>query len=156
MNPSTIPVISADDAAIAAGGPLPFARWPQTPSVALGLTGAHVMDGEALDSIWLGGGGRSLPATGLAAEWMRLAGLRQRQLRGDRVTLGQLLVSPPQVLLRSDYRAGEYSGEQRWLNHPLAQRTRAGKTLATDGRRWTCMGPSLVPEMARLRRELAR
>lgn len=112
--------------------------------------------GRAADTIWLGGGGRSLPATGLAAEWMQLAGLRQRSLRGDRVSLEQLLVAPPQVLLRSDYRAGQYSGEQRWMNHPLARRTRAGRTLTTDGRRWTCMGPSLVPEVRRLRRELAR
>lgn len=110
----------------------------------------------AADTIWLGGGGRSMPSTGLAADWMRLAGLRQRPLRGDRVTLEQLLVSPPQVLLRSDYRLNEYSGEQRWMTHPLARRTRAGKTLATDGRRWTCMGPSLIPEILRLRKELSR
>ena len=110
----------------------------------------------AVDTIWLGGGGRSMASTGLASEWMRLAGLRQRTLQGDRVSLEQLLVSPPKVLLRSDYRAGEYSGEQRWMTHPLARRTRAGKTLATDGRRWTCMGPSLVPEILRLRREIPR
>jgi iron complex transport system substrate-binding protein len=97
-----------------------------------------------------------MAATGLASEWMRLAGLRQRALQGDRVSLEQLLVSPPRVLLRSDYRAGEYSGEQRWMTHPLARRTRAGQTLATDGRRWTCMGPSLIPEILRLRRELGR
>ena len=109
---------------------------------------------SAADTIWLGGGGRSMPAAGLASEWMRLAGLRQRTLRGDRVTLEQLLVRPPQILLRSDYRQGEYSGEQRWMTHPLAQKTRAGKTLVTDGRRWTCMGPTLIPEIARLRREV--
>ena len=107
-----------------------------------------------VDTIWLGGGGRTVPATGLAAEWMRLAGLQQRTVRGDRVSLEQLLLSPPRVLLRSDYRQAEYSGEQRWMSHPLARRTRAGKTLSTDGRRWTCMGPSLVPEVLRLRREL--
>lgn len=109
-----------------------------------------------LDTIWLGGGGRSMAATGLAADWMRLAGLRQRKLRGDRVSLEQLLVAPPQILLRSDYRQSEYSGEQRWLNHPLARGTRAGKTLPTDGRRWTCMGPTLIPEVLRLRRALGR
>ncbi len=114
----------------------------------------HDTPTTAADTIWLGGGGRSVPAVGLAAEWMRLAGLRQRTLRGDRVSLEQLLVSPPRVLLRSDYRANEYSGEQRWLSHPLARRTRAGKTLTTDGRRWTCMGPSLIPEIRRLRRAL--
>ena len=110
---------------------------------------------RAVDTIWLGGGGRTVPASGLAAEWMRLAGLRQRAFNGDRVSLEQLLVAPPRVLLRSDYRAGEYSGEQRWMTHPLARRARAGITLATDGRRWTCMGPSLIPEILRLRRELA-
>jgi iron complex transport system substrate-binding protein len=95
-----------------------------------------------------------VPSVGLASEWMRLAGLRQRPFRGDRVSLEQLLVSPPTILLRSDYRQGEYSGEQRWMAHPLASRTRAGRTLTTDGRRWTCMGPSLIPEVVRLRREL--
>jgi iron complex transport system substrate-binding protein len=109
---------------------------------------------KAADAIWLGGGGRTVPSVGLASEWMRLAGLRQRPFRGDRVSLEQLLVSPPTILLRSDYRQGEYSGEQRWMAHPLASRTRAGRTLTTDGRRWTCMGPSLIPEVVRLRREL--
>jgi hypothetical protein len=33
---------------------------------------------------------------------------------------------------------------------------RAGRTIATDGRLWTCMGPLLIGEIARLRRELAR
>lgn len=109
-----------------------------------------------MDTIWLGGGGRSMPARGLAAEWMSLAGLRQRPLRGDRVTLEQLLLTPPRVLLRSDYRQGEYSGQQRWMEHPLARSTRAGRTLTTDGRRWTCMGPSLVSEILRLRKALAK
>lgn len=109
---------------------------------------------KLIDTIWLGGGGRTVSATGLAAEWMRLAGLGQRSFRGDRVSLEQLLVSPPKILLRSDYRQSEYSGEQRWMTHPLARRTRSGQTLSTDGRRWTCMGPSLIPEIARLRREL--
>jgi len=106
---------------------------------------------KAADSIWLGGGGRSVAATGLAADWMRLAGLAQRPLRGDRVSLEQLLVRPPAVLLRSDYRQGQYSSEQRWLSHPLAARARAGRTLVTDGRLWTCMGPLMAGEVARLR-----
>jgi iron complex transport system substrate-binding protein len=108
------------------------------------------------DAVWLGGGGRSLVATGLGAEWMALAGLRQRPLAGDRISLEQLLVRPPAVLLRSDYRAGQYSGEQRWLSHPLASGTRRSRSLATDGRLWTCMGPLLAGEVERLRRELSR
>lgn len=59
---------------------------------------------------------------------------------------------PPQLLLRSDYRAGQYSRPQRWLGHPLARSGRGGRTEATDGRLWTCMGPLLVDEILRLRR----
>jgi iron complex transport system substrate-binding protein len=103
------------------------------------------------DTIWLGGGGRTWPATSLAAQWMALAGLRQRAVRGDRVSLEQLLVSPPSVLLRSDYRNGQYSAEQKWLSHPLARRARGGRNLVTDGRPWTCMGPALIGEIERLR-----
>jgi iron complex transport system substrate-binding protein len=110
--------------------------------------------GAGVDGIWLGGGGRTVSATGLEAQWMALAGLRQRAVAGDRVSLEHLLVRPPQVLLRSDYRAGQYSGAQRWLHHPMAQRTRAGRTLTTDGRLWTCMGPLLIGETLRLRRAL--
>ena len=109
-----------------------------------------------LDAIWLGGGGRTVAPGGLEAQWMALAGLRQRSLRGDRVSLETLLVRPPQVLLRSDYRQGQYSGEQRWLAHPLARRVRDANAIVTDGRRWTCMGPLLIGEVERLRRQLAR
>jgi iron complex transport system substrate-binding protein len=87
---------------------------------------------------------------------MALAGLKQRALTGDRITLEQLLVRPPAILLRSNYRAGQYSGEQRWLSHPLAKAKGRSRTVATDGRLWTCMGPLLAGEVLRLRRELAR
>ena len=103
------------------------------------------------DTIYLGGGGRSVAATGLTAEWMALAGFRQRSLVGDRVTLEQLLVKPPAVLLRSDYRAGQYSGEQRWMMHPLAKGASTSRTIPTDGRAWTCMGPAMIDEVIRLR-----
>ena len=109
---------------------------------------------QAADTLYLSGGGLTVGATGLAADWMRLAGLRQRPVNGDRVGLEQMLVSPPAILLRSSYRSGQYSSQQRWLRHPLARMARAKRTLATDGRRWTCMGPLLVPEIRRLRREL--
>lgn len=105
----------------------------------------------AVDAVYLGGKGVSLPATGLGADWMRLAGLRQRALQGDRMTLEQLLVRPPAILLRSDYRGDQYSSDQSWLSHPLAKRARKSRSIATDGRRWTCMGPSLIPEIVRIR-----
>lgn len=105
----------------------------------------------SVDSIWLGGGGRSLAAKGLGAEWMALAGLKQRELPGDRMTLEQLVVAPPRLLLRSDYRAGQYSAEQKWLSHPLLRKARGSRSVVTDGRRWTCMGPLMIDEVARLR-----
>jgi iron complex transport system substrate-binding protein len=111
---------------------------------------------SAADTIWLGGGGRTVAAAGLAAQWMALAGLRQRAVRGDRVSLEQLLVRPPSVLLRSDYRSGQYSSEQRWLSHPLARRAQGARNVATDGRPWTCMGPALIAEIERLRSEARR
>lgn len=109
-----------------------------------------------VDAIWLGGGGRTVPPGGPEAQWMALAGLAQRPIRGDRVSLETLLARPPRILLRSDYRQGQYSGAQRWLNHPAVSRLRGARTLRTDGRRWTCMGPLLIEEIARLRREAAR
>jgi iron complex transport system substrate-binding protein len=108
-----------------------------------------------IDTIWLGSGGRTVSASGLEARWMALAGLRQRALTGDRLSLEELLVRPPALILRSDYRAGQYSSGQRWMLHPLVARARRSRTIATDGRLWTCMGPLLVPEIERLRRELA-
>jgi iron complex transport system substrate-binding protein len=108
------------------------------------------------DTVWLGGGGRSVAAGSLAAEWMALAGLRQRQLTGDRISLEQLLVRPPSVLLRSDYRSGQYSEGQRWLAHPLAEGTRRSRSIMTDGRLWTCMGPLMIGEIGRLRRVMVR
>jgi iron complex transport system substrate-binding protein len=109
-----------------------------------------------LDTVWLGGGGRSMAAEGLAADWMRLGGFGQRRLQGDRISLEQLLIAPPSILLRSDYRQGQYSGEQRWLAHPLAKGANKSRTIATDGRRWTCMGPLMIDEIARLRGEVRR
>jgi iron complex transport system substrate-binding protein len=104
------------------------------------------------DAIWLGGGGRTVSATGLEAQWMALGGMRQRAMQGDRVSLETLLVHPPAILLRSDYRQGQYSAGQRWLQHPLARFARAQRIVPTDGRLWTCMGPLLVDEIYRLRR----
>jgi iron complex transport system substrate-binding protein len=109
-----------------------------------------------VDTIWLGGGGRTVAATGLEAQWMALAGLRQRPLQGDRVPLETLIATPPALLLRSDYRAGQYSNGQRWLAHPAARYAANVRTLPTDGRRWTCMGPLLIGEIERLRREVGR
>jgi len=102
------------------------------------------------DAIFLAGGGRSLSTDGLGAQWLRVAGLRQRPLKGGRIDAETLLTSPPRLLVRSDYRSDQSSREQEWLTHPALRRVRAPQ-VSTDGRRWTCMGPSLLPEVLRLR-----
>jgi iron complex transport system substrate-binding protein len=102
------------------------------------------------DTIFLSGGGDSMSATSLGAQWMALAGFRQRPLTGGRASLETLATRPPAVLLRSTYRRAQPSLGQRWLDHPLARKTTA-RTIDTDGRPWTCSGPLMVPEIARLR-----
>ena len=103
-----------------------------------------------LDAIFLAGGGNSIAATSLGAEWMRLAGFNQRPLPGGRSTLEQLATNPPAILLRSTYRRTQVSLAQRWLDHPLARRSTA-KRIDTDGRAWTCSGPLMLQEIKRLR-----
>ena len=101
------------------------------------------------DTIFLAGGGNSIGAASLGAEWMRLAGFRQRSLPGGRATLELLATRPPAVLLLSNYRRAQVSLAQRWLDHPLARRSTA-KRIDTDGRPWTCFGPLMLSEIEQL------
>ena len=105
------------------------------------------------DAIWVGGGGQSIGTPSIGAEWMRLAGLRQRPLTGDRVSLETLLVRPPTVLVQSRYRNAQASRGTEWLNHPIVRRTKA-RRLQADGRAWTCMGPLVIREVERMRSAL--
>lgn len=106
---------------------------------------------EAVDSIFLSNSGQSVDPTSLSAQWMRLAGFGQRPLVGGRATLETLLTAPPARLLRSNYRRAQVSMGQRWLDHPAVIRL-ASRTVVTDGRPWTCAGPLMLGEIARLRR----
>jgi iron complex transport system substrate-binding protein len=103
------------------------------------------------DAIWISGHGDSLVPGSLGAQWLRLAGYAERALPGGRATLETLLISPPQVLVRSDYRSGQMSGGVRWLDHPIVRRA-GSRQVITDGRPWTCLGPLMIPEIERLRR----
>ena len=105
------------------------------------------------DAIFLGAGGNSVGAQSVEAEWMGLAGLKQRALPGGRATLELLATRPPSVLLRSTYRRTERSLGQTWLEHPLARPT-ASKVVTVDGRPWTCAGPLMLDEVERLRAQL--
>ena len=102
------------------------------------------------DAIWLSGGGISLAPVSPGAQWLALAGLNQRQLPGGRADLETLLVAPPAVLVRSDYRRGQMSQGVRWFDHPIVKRL-APRTVTTDGRAWTCAGPLMLDEIERLR-----
>lgn len=103
------------------------------------------------DAIWVSGGGTSLSPGSPGAEWMALAGLKQRRLAGGRADLETLLVRPPAVLVKSDYRRGQMSQGMRWFDHPIVKQLEA-RTVVTDGRAWTCAGPLMIDEVERLRR----
>jgi iron complex transport system substrate-binding protein len=105
----------------------------------------------ARDAAFLSGGGLSLTPGSLGAEWMRLAGFRQRSLPNGRVSLETLATNPPRWLVRSDYRRGQYDRGQSWIRHPLVRRLSA-RTIDTDGRAWTCAGLPMIAEIDRLRR----
>jgi iron complex transport system substrate-binding protein len=62
-----------------------------------------------------------------------------------------MLIHPPKVLIRSNYRSSQMSAGSRWFDHPIVRRT-ANRQVMTDGRPWTCMGPLMIPEIERLRR----
>ena len=106
---------------------------------------------HGVDAIWISGHGDTLAPESLGAQWMRLAGLRQRPLAGGKVTLETLLTTPPKILIKSDYRSGQMSGGARWLRHPIV-RSAGTRQLIADGRPWTCLGPLMIPEIERLRR----
>ena len=107
----------------------------------------------AKDAAFLTGGGFSLDPASLGAEWMRLAGLQQRSVKGGRLTLEGLATDPPRLLLRSAYRSGQWSRGTQWLNHPIVRRLEP-RTITVDGRAWTCSGLPMAREVRRLREQL--
>lgn len=108
---------------------------------------------KTTDAIWIAGGGQTIGVPSVGADWMRLAGLAQRPLTGDRVSLEALLVRPPSILVQSRYRTGQVSRGAEWLNHPIV-RSAKSRRLTADGRAWTCMGPLVIGEIERMRAEL--
>lgn len=107
----------------------------------------------AVDTIWLSAGGQTLAPGSAGADWLRLAGLEQRAVGGDRVSLETLLVRPAAVLVTSNYRSGQFSRAGQWLTHPIVRRAKS-RRISTDGRAWMCMGPLLIGEIARLRERM--
>lgn len=101
------------------------------------------------DAIFVDSSQRSIASDGAGAQWLALAGLRQIALPGQRIGREHLLRLPPQTLVVSNYRRDQYS-----RSDALPLRRKQDRWIMTDGRRWTCMGPSLIPEIVRLRAAL--
>jgi iron complex transport system substrate-binding protein len=104
-----------------------------------------------VDAAFLSDGGQSVAAGSLGAQWMALAGYRQRALPGGRMTLEDIALRPPTVMLLSRYRPGQVSLSRHWLSHPIVANA-PSRRVVTDGRRWTCAGPLMLDEIERLRR----
>lgn len=105
---------------------------------------------------FLSDSGYSLAEQSLGAQWLALAGARLPAGQGVRVAAETLLLDPPETVIRSDYRRGQTSLGQYWPGFRFVADASATRVVHTDGRRWTCAGPSMLPEIRRLRRILAR
>ena len=101
----------------------------------------------------VGGGGLAPAMEGLAADWLRLAGLRQRA--GGPVALEALVADPPPVLLINRYRPGQQSLPQAWTRHPALARL-PSRRIAADGRAFLCGGAAMPAEIRRLKAALAK
>lgn len=106
----------------------------------------------ARPGLMIGGSGLAPAMDGLAAGWLRLAGIRQ--MRGGQIRLEQLLVQPPPILIRNVYRRDQVSGPQAWSQHPALQQL-PSRLVEADGRAFLCSGAAMPAEIARLRKALA-
>jgi iron complex transport system substrate-binding protein len=119
---------------------------------ATSVTPAH-----GVPALLVGGGGLTIAPDGLAAHWLAHAGLIQQSVPRGAISLERLLSNPPQVIVFSRYRPGQVSTNQGWLSHPaLAALPANVLRIETDGRTWTCLGPSLAGEITRLRHVMAQ
>lgn len=114
-------------------------------------TALGLVPGRPVSAVMIGASGSTPRADGLAADYLRYAGLRLTG--GGSVRLEKLLATPPAVVVQTRYHPGETSIGASWLRHPLWQRL-PPKTqrLTSDGRPWTCLGPETADTIAALRR----
>jgi iron complex transport system substrate-binding protein len=102
-------------------------------------------------ALMVGGGGLAPAMGGLAAGWLRLAGLAQRQ--GGLVAMEALVANPPTVLLVNRYRPGQFSQPQAWAGHPALARL-PSRRVDVDGRAFLCGGAGMPAEIRRLKAAL--
>lgn len=103
------------------------------------------------EAVFLSDGGLSVASGSLDAQWLSLAGIAIPDNQGGRVTAEQMLIDPPATVVRSDYRREQTSRGQFWSGFRFLERAPQTRLVSTDGRRWTCSGLSLLPEILRLR-----
>ncbi len=103
------------------------------------------------EAVFLSDGGLSVASGSLDAQWLSLAGIAIPDNQGGRVTAEQMLIDPPANVIRSDYRQEQASRGQFWPGYRFLERAPQTRLISTDGRRWTCSGLSLLPEILRLR-----
>lgn len=109
----------------------------------------------AKSGLMIGGSGLAPGQDGLAAGWLRLAGISQA--RGGQIKLEQLLISPPPILISNIYRRSQVSGPQAWSLHPALARLPASvRRVEADGRAFLCGGAAMPAEIARLKQVLSR
>lgn len=99
--------------------------------------------------------GLTIAPDGLGANWLKLAGLRQRAANGNRITSELLLTMSPRLLVHSRYRPGQMARSQQWPGLRIVRGRPGWQVIETDGRPWLCGGPPMIEEILRLRRELA-
>ena len=111
---------------------------------------------QAVRGALVEGGGYTVSATGLAATYLRAAGIAQIAA-GDRLSYEMLLRDPPQVLVLSRYHEAQASTYQQWLAHPALARVRQrAQFIEMDGRSWTCLGPMAAEAIPALRKAVRR
>lgn len=107
-------------------------------------------------AILLSGGGYTVRPGSLSAQLARHAGLAQQPYPSERVALERLIADPPEVIVVTRYRAAQASLHQMWLAHPALKRLpKSTKIVEVDGRSWTCLGPLVAGEVAKLRARLS-
>jgi len=113
-------------------------------------------DKHKVRGVLVEGGGYTVPANGLAAAYLRAAGIEQIDA-GGKLSYEMLLRAPPEVVVLSRYRQGQASTYQQWFAHPALARLRQhAQFISMDGRSWTCLGPMAAESLPAFRKALQR
>lgn len=111
---------------------------------------------DRVEGVFLTGGGFTQPPGSLGAQWLALAGIATPADLGARISAERLAIDPPELVIRSHYRAGQTSRAEDWTGFRFLERSPGTRMVATDGRLWTCAGPALIAEIERLRAEISQ